>query len=94
VGLAEALQKSELVESGDSGWLGPIGSAYGLHYVWLSEFKPARDAELEEVKQQLLTDLEYTANKQTLQCAIAVLRVEFDVQGRALKEPGEEGICK
>ena len=94
VGLAEALQKSELAKSGDSGWLGPIGSAYGLHYVWIFEFKPARDAELEEVKQQLLTDLEYAANKQTLQCAIAVLRVEFDVRGRALKEPGEEGICK
>ena len=59
------------------GWLGPIASAYGLHYLWLSEFEPARDAELHEVKQQLLADLDYVAQKQGLQCAIEKLRSEY-----------------
>jgi hypothetical protein len=94
IGLEEALQKSELAASGDSGWLGPIRSAYGLHYVWLSQYEPARDAELQEVEQQLLMDLAYTANQQALQCAIAALRVEFDVRGRALKEPDEWISCE
>lgn len=68
------------------GWLDPIASAYGLHYLWLSEFEPARDAELHEVKQQLLADLDYVAQKQGLQCAIEKLRSEYVVQGGALFE--------
>ncbi|HIL99133.1 MAG TPA: peptidyl-prolyl cis-trans isomerase [Pseudomonadales bacterium] len=94
IGLEQALKKSEIAASGDSGWLGPIRSAYGLHYVWLSQYEPARDAELQEVEQQLLVDLAYTANKQALQCAIAALRVEFDVRGKALKEPDEGVSCE
>lgn len=93
-GLEETLKESEIAASSDSGWLGPIRSAYGLHYVWLSQYEPARDAELQEVEQQLLVDLAYTANKQALQCAVAALRVEFDVRGKALKEPDEGVSCK
>jgi len=94
VGLDEAIQQSEIAEFGDSGWLGPIGSAYGLHYVWLSQFEPARDAELQEVKQKILADLEYTANKQALQCAIAALRTEFDVRGSTLQEADAGVSCE
>ena len=66
-------------------WLGPIPSAYGLHYVWITQFEPARDAQLWEVEQQLRHDLEYAAKKQTLQCAIAVLRKNYDVKGQDQK---------
>jgi hypothetical protein len=95
IDLQEALKKSEIAtESDDGGWLGPIGSAYGLHYVWLSQFEPARDAELQEVERQLLVDLDYAANKQALQCAIAALRVNFDVRGREQKAPDDEAGCE
>jgi len=63
------------------GWLGPIPSAYGFHYIWLVDFEPARDAELQEVKQQLLIDLNYVAKKRALPCAIATLRSEYVMQG-------------
>lgn len=66
-------------------WLGPIPSAYGLHYVWITQFEPARDAQLREVEQQLRHDLEYAAKKQALQCAIAVLRKAYDVKGQDQK---------
>jgi hypothetical protein len=94
IGLQEALKKSEIAESGGGEWLGLIRSAYGVHYVWLSQFEPARDAELQEVEQQLRVDLEYAANKQALQCAIAALRLEFDVRGREQKEPGNGVDCE
>ena len=66
-------------------WLGPIPSAYGLHYVWITEFVSARDAQLREVEQRLRHDLEYAAKKQLLQCAIAVLRKRYDVKGLVQK---------
>jgi len=95
IGLQEALQKSETAaESGGGEWLGPIRSAYGLHYVWLSQFEPARNVELQEVEQQLRVDLEYAANKQALQCAIAAQRLEFDVRGREQKEPDNGVDCE
>ena len=72
------------------GWLGPIPSAYGFHYIWLKDFEPAREAELHEVKQQLLIDLDYIAKKQALKCAIATLRSEYEVQGGIPKEEGCE----
>jgi hypothetical protein len=95
MGLQKALQESQSrAESGDGQWLGPIRSVYGLHYVWLSRFEPARDAELKEVEQQLRVDLEYAAGKQALQCAIAALRLEFEVRGRTLQDADEAGRCE
>jgi hypothetical protein len=79
IGLEQALHKSQMKQQQ---WLGPIPSAYGLHYVWLTEFEPARAAELREVEQQLRHDLEYAAKNQTLQCAIATLREDYDVKGQ------------
>ena len=93
-GLEQAFAQSNLAASGNGGWLGPIPSAYGLHYVWLSKFEPARDAELQEVEQQLRADLQYTANKRALQCGIAAMRVEFDIRGKALKARDEEQACE
>ena len=93
--LQKALQASQSAAvSGDGRWLGPVRSVYGLHYVWLSRFEPAQDAELKEVEQQLRIDLEYAAAKQALQCAIAALRLEFDVRGRTQKDSDEASGCE
>ena len=66
-------------------WLGPIRSIFGLHYVWVSAVEPAHDARLEEVEQQLRNDLEYAAQAQALQNAIAALRDDYDVKGLHVK---------
>jgi hypothetical protein len=75
-------------------WLGPISSVYGVHYVWLAEFLPARDARLDEVEEQLRRDLEYSANKQALRCAINALRAEFDLRGIMQEARDKEGVCE
>jgi hypothetical protein len=62
-------------------WLGPIRSAYGLHYVWLEAFERARDAELQEVERQLRYDLEYAAKKHALQCSIIARRNDYEIRG-------------
>ena len=75
-------------------WLGPIVSAYGAHYVWLTSYTPAREVQLHEVKQRLMQDLAYLANKEALRCAVVALRAEFDWRGPEYMASGEEGSCK
>ena len=82
VGLKQALNKSQRKQPQ---WLGPIASAYGIHYLWLTEFEAPRDAELREVERQLIVDLEYAAENRALQCAIAMLRKHYDMQQQTLK---------
>ena len=82
IGLEKARHKSQMKQQQ---WLGPIPSAYGFHYVWLTEFEPARSAELREVEQQLRHDLEYAAKNRALRCAIATLREDYDVKGQDQK---------
>ena len=61
-------------------WLGPVRSTYGLHYVWVAEMEPERDATLAEVKGQLLRDLEMRAKADALASAIEKLRDDYEVR--------------
>lgn len=61
-------------------WLGPIRSTYGLHYVWVAELEPERDATLDEVRGQLLRDLEMRAKADALASAIEKLRLDYEVK--------------
>jgi parvulin-like peptidyl-prolyl isomerase len=60
-------------------WVGPIRSTYGLHYVWVEEVEVGRDATLEEVRTQLLRDLESRAADKALQRSIEALRGLYEV---------------
>ncbi|MEZ5572579.1 MAG: peptidylprolyl isomerase [Halioglobus sp.] len=61
-------------------WLGPIRSTYGLHYVWVEAIEPARDATLDEVRIQLLRDLEARAKDAALRDSIATLRQNYEIR--------------
>jgi len=61
-------------------WLGPIRSTYGLHYVFVSAVQPARDATLEEVRPQLMRDLQSRARSAALRESIARLRNRYEVR--------------
>jgi parvulin-like peptidyl-prolyl isomerase len=61
-------------------WVGPIRSTYGLHYVWVSEVEPGRDATLDEVRPQLLRDLESRARDAALPENIAAMREQYEVR--------------
>ena len=60
-------------------WRGPVRSTYGLHYVWVSELEPERDATPEEVRGQLLRDLESRAKAAALKESIAAMRENYEV---------------
>ena len=61
-------------------WVGPIRSTYGLHYVWVGEVEPGRDATPEEVRVQLMRDLEARASAAALQESIEAMREQYEVQ--------------
>ena len=61
-------------------WVGPVRSTYGLHYVWVSAVEPGRDATLEEVREQLLRDLESRASAAALQESIDAMREQYEVR--------------
>lgn len=61
-------------------WVGPVRSTYGLHYVWVSELEPDRDAALEEVHLQLLRDLESRAREEALRSSIAAMRENYEIR--------------
>lgn len=60
-------------------WVGPVRSTYGLHYVWVNEIEPGRDATLDEVRTQLLRDLESRASDAALQDSISKMRADYEV---------------
>ena len=95
--LETALQANQALlnaSTRESQRLGPISSVYGVHYVWLAEYLPERNARLDEVEDQLRRDLEYSANKQALQCAIKALRAEFDLRGEGQQAREKETLCE
>lgn len=61
-------------------WVGPLRSTYGLHYVWVEAIEPSRDATLEEVRTELLRDLESRARDKALADSIAALRQRYKVR--------------
>ena len=62
-------------------WLGPIRSSFGWHYLWVADVSPWRDAVFEEVEPRLRIDLEYEAQAEALNSAIAALHDYYDVRG-------------
>jgi hypothetical protein len=60
-------------------WSGPVRSTYGLHYVWVSELEPERDATLEEVRLQLLRDLESRNKASALRESIDAMREDYEI---------------
>lgn len=60
-------------------WLGPLESTYGLHLVWMEQVEEARDARLEEVREQIARDLLLEGRNQALREGIANVREHYEV---------------
>ena len=60
-------------------WLGPVRSTYGLHLVWMEEVEAARDALLEEVREQLERGMLLERRQLALRSAIDRLRQHYQV---------------
>lgn len=69
-----------LLEGG--GWLGPIASSFGLHLVRVDDRVPARMAELEEVRREVLRELESARRAVQNDRFLEQLRAQYEVEVR------------
>ena len=60
-------------------WIGPLESTFGMHYVWLENVQPERDARLSEVRRLLINDLQQQANTAALRTSINQLRRSYEM---------------
>jgi len=62
------------------GWSGPIASSYGLHLVRVSEVSPARDALLDEVREQVHRDYEKAERHAGRKAQLAEMTARYAVE--------------
>ena len=69
----------ESLQASAGQWTGPVESTYGSHLVWVEALQPARDARLDEVRDQLRRDLALEYQRVALREAVAELRLQYQV---------------
>ena len=62
------------------GWVGPVTSAFGVHYVYIEAFKPARTLELGEVSQRIARDLDREAEAQAVTDWVTTAMARYEVR--------------
>jgi hypothetical protein len=77
---ADFVQNLQQADPQPGHWVGPIRSTYGLHYVWVSAIEPGREATLDEVRVQLVRDLELSAKETALRDGISALRQHYEIR--------------
>jgi hypothetical protein len=60
-------------------WVGPVESTYGYHLVWIEQLQLARDARLDEVRDQIIRDLKLERRRTALRDAVAGVRENYEV---------------
>lgn len=60
-------------------WFGPIESTYGLHLIWMAAIEAARDARLDEVRDQLARDMVLERRSSALRDAVSRVRENYEV---------------
>ena len=69
-------------------WEGPLGSAYGMHVVWVHERQQAREPELESVRRSAASSMQAEANAAALEARLVDLRARYVVDPSSLLTEG------
>lgn len=77
--LEQAMSK---VDFSGAGWIGPVQSTFGWHYIYLTGYQPAAAARFEDVEKRLRDGLEYRARGEALEAAMADLRASYEIRGQ------------
>jgi len=60
-------------------WVGPVESAFGLHYVFVEAYEPPRTLELEEVTERIVRDLVREAEEQAVADWVELAMTQYEV---------------
>lgn len=68
------------MEVSDSLWQGPLTSPYGAHIVMITRKAEARDAELEEIRNQVRLDAELQQKRETMKKAVDEIVEQYEIR--------------
>lgn len=77
---AEALAPALAGQQSESGWFAAVESVFGLHWVWIDAWQPARTRAFDEVAEQIRWDLMQRAEQEALDRAVAMLMTHYEVR--------------
>ena len=86
----DQLRQAPALEQATVGlWTGPIQSAYGAHYVRVSERTPAATPQLSEVRDAVVREWENARRRRARDDSYATMRrgYDVDVEGRLPEQP-------
>ena len=62
------------------GWVGPMTSAFGVHYVYIQAFTPARTLQMSEVSERIARDLAREAETQAVTDWVTAAMARYEVR--------------
>ena len=72
-------EELEALEPAPDSWVGPVSSAFGVHYVYVERREPPRTLSVDEVRERIVRDLERESEKERVAQWVAEVMAAYEV---------------
>ena len=73
------VEELEVLEPGPDNWVGPVSSAFGVHYVYVERREPPRTLGVDEVRERIVRDLERESEEERVAQWVAKAMTAYQV---------------
>ena len=72
-------EELEAMEPAPDSWVGPVSSAFGVHYVYVERREPPRTLSVDEVRERIVRDLERESEEERVAQWVAEVMANYEV---------------
>ena len=72
-------EELEALEPAPDSWVGPVSSAFGVHYVYVERREPPRTLSVDEVRERIVRDLERESEEERVAQWVAEVMAAYEV---------------
>ena len=72
-------EELEALEPAPDSWVGPVSSAFGVHYVYVERREPPRTLNVDEVRERIVRDLERESEEERVAQWVAKVMAAYEV---------------
>ena len=72
-------EELEAMEPAPDSWVGPVSSAFGVHYVYVERREPPRTLSVDEVRERIVRDLERESEEERVAQWVAEVMAAYEV---------------
>ena len=72
-------EELEALEPAPDSWVGPVSSAFGVHYVYVERREPPRTLSVDEVRERIVRDLERESEEERVAQWVAEVMANYEV---------------